>query len=75
MLYLSPQAIFAPGKAIRGGIPVVFRQSHQWTGRQADTHAEGGGSMTLSIAPPILCVQLNLVPVPCRSMDSHATRR
>jgi glucose-6-phosphate 1-epimerase len=29
MLYLSPQAVFAPGKAIRGGIPVVFRQLQQ----------------------------------------------
>lgn len=26
MLYLSPEASFEPGKAIRGGVPVVFRQ-------------------------------------------------
>lgn len=26
LLYLSPKAVFAPGKAIRGGIPVVFPQ-------------------------------------------------
>jgi glucose-6-phosphate 1-epimerase len=26
LLYLSPAAVFAPGKAIRGGIPVVFPQ-------------------------------------------------
>jgi len=26
LLYLSPKAVFAPGKAIRGGIPIVFPQ-------------------------------------------------
>lgn len=39
MLYLSPQAIFAPGKAIRGGIPVVFRQLTTMDGQHATTHA------------------------------------
>ena len=29
LLYLSPKASFAPNKAIRGGIPVVFRQTRQ----------------------------------------------
>lgn len=28
-LYLSPQAVFAPGQAVRGGVPVVFPQFEQ----------------------------------------------
>src|SRR5215472_6149337 len=32
VLYLSPRSLFAPGKAIRGGVPVIF----PWFGPRAD---------------------------------------
>jgi glucose-6-phosphate 1-epimerase len=32
VLYLSPNSLFAPGKAIRGGVPVIF----PWFGSRAD---------------------------------------
>src|SRR5215471_3718391 len=32
VLYLSPRSLFAPGKAIRGGVPIIF----PWFGSRAD---------------------------------------
>ena len=40
LLYLSPKAVFAKGKAIRGGVPVVFRQRRTHTCRGESTAIE-----------------------------------
>jgi glucose-6-phosphate 1-epimerase len=32
VLYLSPKTLFAPGKAIRGGVPIIF----PWFGSRSD---------------------------------------
>ncbi len=46
ILYLSPKAVFAPGKAIRGGIPVIFPWfGDRWNAAEFDaTHGVKSGA-------------------------------
>lgn len=46
VLYLSPEAVFAPGKAIRGGVPVLF----PWFGPRWDGQAFDASNATTSPA-------------------------
>lgn len=62
-LFLSPNAVFAPGQAIRGGVPVVFPQfsgrgalqKHgfarglPWTAQSAETLPEGRARLSLTL--------------------------